>query len=186
MKYAVHLYPTVRVKVTGIEAENPIQAFEAAQLRTDLHAALDNEKPQGQGVEGVFWDEGENNYVLIDTLDAKGDFIEGKSVWLDGDGRPMVDGKTLVERRAAAADDASLFMQELLVSVETLSGIVDTHGLPTLVDLMYLQAAILSGGSLEINYPESAALEMASSLPSGARWASFFNQPQHVAVESQR
>ena len=70
-------------------------------------------------------------------------------------------------RKAQGKSSASLFMQELLDSVETLSGIAEQHGARTLADLMYLQIAILSGGFID-HYPgESKVLEIASGLPSG-------------------
>jgi hypothetical protein len=80
------------------------------------------------------------------------------------------------EQKAAAADDASLFMQELLGSVETLTGIAEEHGPRTLADLMYLQAAILEGGLIE-NHPEdSAVMQIVSGLPSAARWTKFIGE----------
>lgn len=105
----------------------------------------------------------------------------GKEEWLDisedsdrpNDGSPIADGKTTLERKAAAADDAALFMQELLDSVETLLGIANEYGTRTLVDLMYLQAAILDGGFIDQWQEESSAMEIASGLPSGERWAKF-------------
>lgn len=80
-------------------------------------------------------------------------------------------------RKAKGNDCARLFMQELLDSVETLSGIAEQHGARTLADLMYLQIAILSGGFID-HYPgESKVLEIASGLPSGEQWSKF------IAVE---
>jgi hypothetical protein len=80
-------------------------------------------------------------------------------------------------RKAQGKSSASLFMQELLDSVETLSGIAEQHGARTLADLMFLQNAILSGGFID-HYPgESNVLEIASGLPSGRRWSKF------IAVE---
>lgn len=68
---------------------------------------------------------------------------------------------------------ANLFNQELLDSVETLSGIAEEHGARTLADLMYLQNAILNGGFID-HYPEeSKVLEIACALPSGERWSKF-------------
>ena len=81
------------------------------------------------------------------------------------------------EHQAQGHDRASLFMQELLDSVETLSGIAEQHGARTLADLMYLQNAILSGGFID-HYPgESKVLEIARDLPSGGQWSKF------IAVE---
>jgi hypothetical protein len=81
------------------------------------------------------------------------------------------------ERKAQGHERARLFMQELLDSVETLSGIAEQHGARTLADLMYLQNAILSGGFID-HYPgDSKVLEIASGLPSGGQWSKF------IAVE---
>jgi len=81
------------------------------------------------------------------------------------------------ERKAQGHERASLFMRELLDSVETLSGIAEQHGARTLADLMYLQNAILSGGFID-HYPEeSKVFEIASGLPSGGQWSKF------IAVE---
>lgn len=66
-------------------------------------------------------------------------------------------------------------MQELLDSVETLLGIAETHGPRTLVDLMYLQQAILKDECIDHHPGESNALDIARSLPSGAQWAKFIN-----------
>ena len=77
------------------------------------------------------------------------------------------------ERKAQGHERASLFMRELLDSVETLSGIAEQHGARTLADLMYLQNAILSGGFID-HYPEeSKVLEIASGLPSSGQWSKF-------------
>lgn len=88
----------------------------------------------------------------------------------------VVDEKNLIERKAAAADEAVLFMRELLGSVETLRSIAEVHGTRTLVDLMYLQGAILDGGFID-HYPdESAVMEIVGSLPSAERWKKFVKQ----------
>jgi hypothetical protein len=68
---------------------------------------------------------------------------------------------------------ATLFMQELLDSVENLTSIAEVHGARTLADIVYLQAAILNNGFID-HYPnESAVMTIANSLPSGERWAKF-------------
>lgn len=170
-QFAVHLYPTVRVKVVGIEAGSIEEAVAKAEASVDLHAALDNLRPSISDVEAIEWDEGTNNFVLVDPLDDSGEVVFAASQWLEGDGTPLVGGKTAIERKAAAADEAALFMQELLDSVETLGCIAEVHGPRTLVDLMYLQTAILKGSFID-HYPdESAVGDIASALPSGERWA---------------
>ncbi len=90
-------------------------------------------------------------------------------------GQILPGAKTTIKaaHEASRSALARQFMQELLDSVETLSGIADTHGSRTLADLMYLQNAILSGNYIE-QYPgESSVREIATSLPSGARWAKY-------------
>ena len=78
------------------------------------------------------------------------------------------------EQRARAA---SLFMQELLDSVETLSGIAEEHGSRTLADLFYLHSAILENGFIDlIEGYNSKVLDIAKSLPSGSDWAKFIQQ----------
>jgi hypothetical protein len=89
--------------------------------------------------------------------------------------------------KATRAYDAQRFMQELLDSVDTLSGIAESHGVRTLADLMYLQNAILSGGFID-HYPdESKVLDIASALPSGREWSKYIlknDQPREAtAVE---
>jgi len=181
MKYAVHLYTQVRVKVTGVLAETMEQAMEKAEGLVDLHDLLDNKQlqvstyPLGEGtmVECVEWAEGCPDNFLVDTLLENGDVDYEKSCWFGPDGMSLIGGKTTVELKAERADLAAKFMQELLDSVETLSGIGDEHGSRTLADLMHLQQAILNGGFID-HYPdESKVLEIAQSLPSGEQWVKF-------------
>ena len=87
----------------------------------------------------------------------------------DGNDEQIDDLKELADGLIAA----DLFFQELLDSVETLTGIADEHGPRTLADLMYLQHAILKNGFID-HYPgESKVLEIARALPSGERWTKF-------------
>ena len=86
---------------------------------------------------------------------------------------PSTASQDYEEHQAQGHDRAKLFMQELLDSVETLSGIAEQHGARTLADLMYLQNAILSGGFID-HYPgESKVLEIARDLPSGGQGSKF-------------
>ena len=73
--------------------------------------------------------------------------------------------------------DASLFMQELLDSVETLSGVADEHGSRTHADLFYLHSAILQRGFIDlIEDDNSKVMDIAKSLPSGSYWATFIQE----------
>jgi hypothetical protein len=62
------------------------------------------------------------------------------------------------------------FHDELLQSVETLSGIADEHGSVALANMNYLQTAILRGGNIELSSKDEAQLEMLRGLPSGDQW----------------
>ncbi len=173
MEFAVHLFPTVRVKVTGITANSVAEALAKAEASVNMHEVLDNPRPRAGNVEHIEWDEGANSFALVDQLDSSGQVMEDASRWLDGDGNPLVDGKTALECQAGCADAAGVFMDELIGSVAELSDIAQEHGPRTLSDLMHLAKAILQNGSI-VNYPaESSVMEIVKRLPSGARWATF-------------
>lgn len=75
---------------------------------------------------------------------------------------------------------ARRFMNEVLESVETVAGITETHGVQTLVDLMYLQNAIISNTHID-DTGYSKVTEILKSLPSAKAWMSYVRiQPQHV------
>jgi hypothetical protein len=92
------------------------------------------------------------------------------------------------EQKAEAADDAVLFMRELLSSVETLTGVAEQHGAATLADLMYLHAAIVDGGYIE-NHPErSAVVKVVRGFASGGeRWMKYIKDaPTTTLIASPR
>lgn len=79
---------------------------------------------------------------------------------------------------------ASLFLQELLCSVESLSGIAEEHGVFTLTDLMYLQNAILDNNYID-HYPEtSKVMDIVQTLPSASIWSMFLKEVPTLQVES--
>lgn len=65
---------------------------------------------------------------------------------------------------------AQLFWNELLASVECLSGIGDLHGVQTLADLMYLQNAIATESFVDFEAGQSGLLLILNALPSKERW----------------
>lgn len=87
-------------------------------------------------------------------------------------------------QKLAGFDRVRLFMQELLDSVETLTGIAEEHGPRTLADLVHLQSAILSGGFIDHyqDHDESQVLKIVSSLPSGKQWAKYIKQEYMASV----
>lgn len=74
-------------------------------------------------------------------------------------------------------DTAAKFMDELLGSVETLTGIAELYGARTLADLMYLHVAIVNGGFIDYYPGESCVLDVVKPLPSGELWI------QYIQVE---
>ncbi len=178
MKYAVHLYTQVRVKVVGVEAESMAHAMEMADSAVNFHELLDYHRPccpvdDGLRAEDVEFADAMAEYACIDPVLDNGEIDYAHSTCLDSNGQTLVEGKTIVERQAKACEDAKQFMQELLDSVETLSGIADTDGARTLADLMFLQQAVLSGGFIDHCTGESNVLGIASSLPSGTQWTQY-------------
>lgn len=182
--YAVHLYTQVRVKVTGIQAETMEEAMDKAESQVDLHDLLGNKAIRaskydlggGVEVEAVEWAEAQTDFYLVDTLLEDGEVDYEKTCWFGPDGLPLVDGNTAVEQKAKSAELSAKFMQELLDTVETLTGIAEEHGPRTLADLMYLQLAILEGGFID-HYPdESKVLDITRGLPSGEQWAKFIKE----------
>lgn len=131
------------------------------------------------------WTDGECDYadILTEGGIAEGVFDgDGKFVAKNSEGESTVIWFFDIEplNGASGKRAAALFFQELLDSVETLSGIAVEHGSRTLADLMYLQNGILSGGFID-HYPgESKALEIASALSSGEQWSKFI-KVEHLA-----
>ena len=67
--------------------------------------------------------------------------------------------------------NSTCFMQELLASLETLTGIGDIHGVYTLADCMYMLSALQRGTYIEVHHPsESKFMEVIKSLPSAKIW----------------
>jgi len=180
-KYAVHIYTQVRVKITGVQAKTREEAIEKADAIVDFYDLLDNKQLRvskhslggGVEVEAAEWAEHRHDFFLVDPLLGSGDVDYANSCWFGPDGLPLVDGKTSLEQKAAGADLAGKFMHELLDSVETLTGVAESHGARTLADLMYLQQAIMKGGFIDHCPGESQVLEIVRALPSGPDWEKF-------------
>lgn len=168
MSYDVHLFRTVRIKLTDVEGATPAEAAKHASASLNLHGLLDNSAPAMSGVDCVEAEPDERGYSLVDCIGKAGDIAQ--AIWLDHDGHPLIDNKTSVERKADRADQAIAFMDELLDSFETLSGIAEQFGSRTLTDLIYLQAAILKGEQIDHWPDESPILEVVRALPSASDW----------------
>jgi len=67
---------------------------------------------------------------------------------------------------------ARRFMEEVLDSVETISAIAETHGMRTVIYLMYLQNAIISESFID-EHGDSKVVEFLSSLPSANLWMAY-------------
>lgn len=179
MKFHVHLVTQVRVKIASVEAEDPAQALKVAEGAIDFADILNQERASmlkvthgDMRVDHVEWFEAGIDLALIDPLLDDGEIDESQSVWMEGNGELLKDGKTAAEIKIASYDRAELFMGELLDSVETLTEIATTHGARTLANLMYLHSAILSGGFVEF-FPEDTDVKVSQiveGLPSAEKW----------------
>lgn len=150
------------------------EALEAALAAGDTAKATDILLKQVERVLAGVYDEGAQLAIrsklsgLLATPKAKA--VTGR---IPGDDDAMVEGLTVDERKARGHDQAKLFMQELLNSVETLTGIAEQHGASTLANLMYLHSAILEDGFIDCYPNECKVLDIARSLPSGDLWVKF-------------
>lgn len=91
-----------------------------------------------------------------------------------------------IERLANARDcavAAATFMDELLASVDTVTGVAEEHGVRTLADLIYLHSAIISSGFID-HYPgESMVLQIVHELPSSEKWMKYI-KVEHLSPKS--
>lgn len=173
-QFEVRLFVPVRIAVLGVEAETAAEAFSIAEQSVPYEALLGPSQKldigNGLSVKYVEFSEDPTICALIDPVKQDGEVDCEAGVWLDGDGLPMVDGKTQTELKAGRADLAIRFYDELLGETESFGQIVEMYGDRTLADLLYLQAAILKGAFIE-HYPnESFVLDIAKGLPSGKDW----------------
>lgn len=67
------------------------------------------------------------------------------------------------------------FNNELLGSVETLSGIGERYGMSTLVDLLYLQKAINESTEIDFFIGQSGLIAVIQGLPSCKKWLTYVN-----------
>lgn len=79
---------------------------------------------------------------------------------------------------------ALLFMNELLASVETLGGIAEQYGFPALVNLMYLQNAILDENYIDVDRGNSV-FQIVNSLPSGSVWKRYIHSTVDTLTDRQ-
>ena len=133
--------------------------------------------PNNQVVRFIRTD-GENEYsdVLTEGGITNGAFdSEGRFIAENSEGQKSVISFFVIKQLSHASGKAATatFFQELLHSVETLSDIAEAHGSETLADLMYLQNAIMVGGSIDHYLGESNVLKIVRTLPSRELWLKF-------------
>lgn len=86
MRYNVHLYTLVRVKVAGIEAQSIEQAKTLAEESIDLEELLENLHPRASNVERIEWAEEPVQLALVHPLDAAGNVLVQSSHWVNAKG----------------------------------------------------------------------------------------------------
>jgi len=89
-------------------------------------------------------------------------------------GRRVGDVVNTIDDKALNGALAARFNRELFDSVETLGDLAHQHGVRTLVDLMYMQDAVLRNGFIDA-WPESSVLRVLEALPSARRWLGYVN-----------
>lgn len=141
-------------EVTG-EPENEILHASWESDGNDFSATFTE-----RGLSNGYWQDG--NFRAVDSEGEMSEIVLYKLNKLD----PMKpDGTQMAQQ----------FFQELLDSVETLSGIAEVHGERTLADLFYLQTAILKNTSIEHIEGESEVLNIAKALASGNEWVKYID-----------
>ena len=85
MKYDVHIFAIVRVKVAGISAESQAEAIEKAEDSVDLYRLFDN--PGAFGVEATEFADGISHY-LVDEVGAS---TYKRSRFYEADGTTVLD-----------------------------------------------------------------------------------------------
>lgn len=77
----------------------------------------------------------------------------------------------------ARVNAAQILFAEILDCYETLSAVEGRFGVETLIDLNYLQQAVLSNGFVDVDIDEgcttSEIRQMLETLPSSERWATY-------------
>jgi hypothetical protein len=176
--FDVHLFTEVRLAVRRVPAPTAADALRFANEAVNFHEVIDRSghwplADNGATLTEIVWTEGALVCAQVDPLTAEGEVDYDASVWVDEDGNRLQEGQCDSERRLDLAAQAARFMAELLDSVESLSAIAQTHGLATLVDLTYLQHAILTGGFIDRHSEASRVTDVVAALPSSVTWLPF-------------
>lgn len=76
------------------------------------------------------------------------------------------------QKSVEAMTAAQAFSKELMSSVETISGIEETHGVATLVDLIHLQSAILNNEKIQYFIGDDSRIAdfILDYMPNGHDW----------------
>jgi phosphoribosylanthranilate isomerase len=93
MKYDVHIYATVRVKVCGVEAESQVEAIKNAEANTNLHELFPY-KTQADGTETEYAEE-----VTGYLVDEHGDAEYSRTRYYNADMTPQNITRSAGEKR---------------------------------------------------------------------------------------
>ncbi|MCA8355613.1 hypothetical protein [Burkholderia cepacia] len=165
--YRVHLYVVVRVAVDGVHAASQTDAIAVAHQAFDPSSSVPGGEFADEIVGALVDDEGDTEF-MNSTFYVP--CLHGPDAWVPE--APINESGA----RVAAHHTAIRFFDELLESVESLSAISDVHGPSTLANLMYLQHAILTDGSIELTHDERAVVEILQGLPSADQWLTYVRQ----------
>lgn len=130
--------------------------------------------------------DGYDLYGPFPTSEEVEEFIEkngSESDWIIHQNKHETVSYEADAQAVTGVQKAKKFWDELLESFESLSEIATAYGQNALVDLIYLQMAILKNTFID-HYPEqSSILEVVKALPSSREWVKYI-QTEHGATPS--
>lgn len=171
-KFNVHFYETVRVKVASVRAKTAVEAIATARDMIDLHSTIGIGKPiplaGGATIETVEWDEGPNQGALVDPLLEDGEVDYENSGVFDDD---LVPARS-TRLSHPVVTDGTIFYKELQERFAVAGGLAKVLDPETLVDLLGVYNAILTGAPHEVFRQEGAKVaKIIQSLPSAEKWS---------------
>jgi len=102
MKYHVHVYTIVRIKVANVEADNQEEAIRAAEDFINYREVIDKEFPKSPDrltqVEHIEWTEEETSEYLVDEVGD--DSFSNSKFW-----KPTPDGNLIQATRQSDANN---------------------------------------------------------------------------------
>ncbi|MDK2126697.1 hypothetical protein [Parachitinimonas caeni] len=177
---------TISVQFASRWEEGQITTSALLDLDTGIVSAID------QSGDGDHYQHLIGQFILIGDKEIAVQLEPDDSYRIDAPALAAIRDEALTEKDCKAECHqffkgdplkASLFWSELVNSVESLTTLADQHGARTLVDLMYLQNAILSGGFIDSDPDESSVQQIVMALPSADHWLIYIQVTQPYMMQ---